>query len=130
MSLALKISPCVSSQALNGLFASAWPDHTTIDFRPILERALVYVCAFEDDQLVGFAKVISDGGIHGFLLDPTVTTDRQRSGIGRKLVMTCIEEARNRGVEWLHVDYVPALMPFYNSCGFRHTEAGLLNLKN
>jgi GNAT superfamily N-acetyltransferase len=125
-----QVSPKVGSDELNSLFAAAWPNHVPIEFNPLLERALVYVCAFEGKQLVGFAKVVGDGGVHGFLLDPTVAPDRQRQGIGKELVQRCVEESRRRGIEWLHVDFVPELGPFYEACGFRSSQAGLLNLKN
>lgn len=130
MTIDYQISPQVGSEDLNSLFAAAWPEHTAIDFQPLLERALVYVCAFENDRLIGFAKIVGDGGIHGFLLDPTVAPDRQRHGIGKELVQQCAEESRRRGIEWLHVDYVPELKPFYEACGFRSTQAGLLRLKS
>lgn len=129
MSLSLKVGPPVGSDELNALFAGAWPDHQQTDFRPILAHALVYVCAYEGERLVGFVKVVGDGGRHGFLLDPTVASDRRRKGIGRQLVNRCAEEARRRGVEWLHVDHGPQLRKFYGACGFSPTEAGLRNLR-
>lgn len=52
----------------------------------------------------------------------------QRRGIGRDLVLEAAALARERGAEWLHVDYEPHLDSFYRGCGFRHTAAGLLNL--
>ena len=95
----------------------------------MLRRALVYVCAYEGRKLIGFAKVVGDGGVHGFLLDPTVSPDRQRQGIGRRLVAKCAAESRRRGIEWLHVDFEPSLEKFYRACGFSLTRAGLLNVK-
>ena len=47
------------------------------------------------------------------------------SVVGMRLVAG---EARNRGAEWLHVDYEPHLEAFYRGCGFRHTAAGLIDL--
>jgi len=129
MQCVLKVCPQVKNEALDVLFASAWAGHRNAKIRPLLAQALVYVCAYEGKRLVGFAKVVGDGGVHGFLLDPTVAPDRQRKGIGKRLVARCAEEARRRGVEWLHVDYEPSLKAFYQACGFRHTEAGLRNLK-
>jgi len=125
----LKICPAVRSDELNALFASAWPGHRRKNLQPMLRRALVYVCAYEGKRLVGFAKVIGDGGVHGFLLDPTVAPDRQRDGIGRKLVEKCAVESKRRGVEWLHVDFAANLAPFYRACGFSPTRAALRRLK-
>ena len=129
MKVTLKISPPVRDEELNALFASAWPDHRAKDMQPILERALVFVCAYDGNKLIGFAKVIGDGGVHGFLLDPTVVPDHQRKGIGRRLVEKCAEESRRRGVEWLHVDFEPRLAKFYAACGFSPTKAGLRNVQ-
>ena len=127
--LVLKICPPVQNPEINALFASAWPQHKPTDFEPLLVSALFYVCAFEHDRLVGFAKVIGDGGVHGFLLDPTVAADRQRRGIGKSLVELCSDEARRRDIEWLHVDFAPELANFYSACGFATTSAGLRNLR-
>jgi len=123
------ISPRVTNRDLNALFADAWPNHRRKDFQPLLRHALAYVCAHEGKRLIGFAKVIGDGGVHGFLLDPTVALDRQRRGIGRKLIEKCAREASRRGVEWLHVDFEPRLERFYSACRFLSTKAGLRRLK-
>jgi len=90
---------------------------------------MAYMFAYRGKDLVGFVNMAWDGDKHAFLLDPTVRRDCQRRGIGTRLVRRATSLARNAGVEWLHVDFVPELSPFYRKCGFRHTEAGLLNLK-
>ena len=127
--IVIRISPAVTNNALNDLFATAWDNHVSSDFEPILSRSLLYVCAYADEGLVGYVNVAWDGGIHGFILDTTVHADYQRQGIGRKVVEAAIAASRAKGIEWLHVDYEPHLDTFYKDCGFRHTAAGLLNLK-
>ena len=122
------ISPAVTNGALNVLFAAAWPDHIWSDFAPVLSRSLAYVCAYQQERLIGFVNVAWDGGIHAFLLDTTVHPDVQRHGIGRALVIRAIQVARERGIAWLHVDYEPHLELFYRACGFQHTAAGLMRL--
>ncbi len=118
----------LSDEELNTLFASAWTNRGDTKPAP-LDHALFYACAFDGTRLIGFAKVIGDGGVHGFLLDPTVAPEHQRKGIGRRLIEACATEARRRGVEWLHVDFEPRLADFYRACGFSSTPAGLRNLK-
>jgi len=122
-------NPNVANEDLNALFADAWLDHTVRDFSPVLSLNLGHVCALADGALVGFVNVAWDGGAHAFLLDPTVRSDFQRQGIGTQLVREAVELTRSKGVEWLHVDYEPRLVDFYNKCGFRTTEAGVMNLK-
>ncbi|HEX2618713.1 MAG TPA: GNAT family N-acetyltransferase [Phototrophicaceae bacterium] len=124
-----RVNPEVSSEALNSLFATAWEGYVPGDFTAILKHSLAYVCAYEGDKLVGFVNVAWDGGIHAFLLDTTVHRDVQHRGIGTVLVQQAAAVARERGIEWLHVDFEPQLTGFYRGCGFKATEAGLMNLK-
>jgi GNAT superfamily N-acetyltransferase len=80
-------------------------------------------------RAVGFVNVAWDGGDHAFLLDTKTRPDRQHQGIGTALVRSAVDGARAAGCEWLHVDYVEELVPFYvGACGFRPTAAGLIHL--
>jgi ribosomal protein S18 acetylase RimI-like enzyme len=120
----------VTDEELNTLFDDAWPGpRDWIDFGPILERSLGYVCARRGGALIGFVNVAWDGGVHAFLLDPTVRTDCRRRGIGRALIRHAQELARRSGAEWLHVDFEPHLAAFYRRCGFRESCAGLIDLR-
>lgn len=123
------IRPPVTNEALNALFAASWPNHTDRDLTHPLSYSLTYICAYHAGQLVGFANVAWDGDQHAFLLNPTVHPDLRHQSIGSELIRRAANEARDRGVEWLHVDYEPALEPFYQHCGFRHTAAGLMRLQ-
>jgi len=125
-----KIKPELSDRDLNHLFASAWENHAEREFGPVLERSLTYVGAFDDLHLIGFVNVAWDGGTHGFILDTTVHREYQRRGIGTKMTRQAAKIAADRGIEWLHVDYEPHLDTFYHGCGYRKTEAGLLNLRD
>ena len=121
-------SPSVTNEELNSLFANAWGNGEPTDFDPILEKSLTYICGYFSNRLIGFVNVAWDGGIHSFILDTTVHKDFQRHGIGLKLVKRAEIAARNRGMRWLHVDFEPHLQEFYNKCGFKNTNAGLINL--
>jgi GNAT superfamily N-acetyltransferase len=124
-----RVQPELANAELNKLFGAAWAKwQGERDFAPVLVRSLTHVAAFDGPRLVGFVNVAWDGGLHGFLLDTTVLPDYQRRGIGRRLVKEAAAEAADRGLEWLHVDFEPAPGEFYRKCGFRPTDAGLLDL--
>ena len=56
-SIDYRLSPPVSNEALNALYAVAWPRHTHWDFGEVLARSMVYVCAYDREQdarLIGF----------------------------------------------------------------------------
>ena len=94
----------------------------------VLRRSLVHIGAYSDNRLVGLVNVAWDGGVHAFLLDTSVHPDFQRQGIATALVRRATELARERGAQWLHVDYEPHLEGFYRGCGFHPTGAGLIAL--
>jgi GNAT superfamily N-acetyltransferase len=119
-------NPAIDEDQLNALFATAWPSHEIGNFAAVLARSLAFVCAFQENRLVGFVNLAWDGGVHAFLMDPTVHPDFQSRGIGTRLVQTAISVARERGVEWLHVDYEERLARFYQRCGFQPTSAGVI----
>lgn len=126
--ITFQIDPYLTDRALNNLFAKAWENHGERSFQPVLARSLTYIAAFAEAQLVGFVNVAWDGGGHGFILDTTVHPGFQRRGIGTALLRRAARIAKQRGVEWLHVDFEPEYESFYRQCGYVPTGAGLLNL--
>lgn len=128
--IAYRVNPTVTNAELDQLYAVSWPNHhAPYDFRPELEQSLAFVCAYAGGDLIGFVRLAWDGSVHAFLLEPTVRPDYRRRGIGRSLVAQAVAVARDRGLEWVHVDYEPHLSAFYRACGFAPTDAGLIHLR-
>ena len=90
--------PTISDDALNDLFALAWPVHERRTFARVLSLSLSVVVAFHAQQLVGFVNVARAGGSHAFILDPTVHPHYQRRGIGSELVRHAVAAATEN--EW------------------------------
>ncbi|UWM79563.1 GNAT family N-acetyltransferase [Rhizobium sp. SRDI969] len=127
--LDLRIDPFPSPAELNALFSAVWGSPHNRDFTPILSRSLTHIGAYHDNQLIGFVNVAWDGGMHAFILDTSVHPDMRRQGIATRMVRQATNLARERGAEWLHVDFEPHLTGLYRACGFRPTEAGLIKLE-
>lgn len=123
-----RLDPPLDDTVLNGLFARAWTTHSPKTYQHVLARSLGYIGAFARDELVGYVNLATDGGEHAFLLDPTVDQAHRHRGIGLELVRRAEDLARQRGCKWLHVDYEPALVPFYRAAGFRDSLAGIMRL--
>ncbi len=126
--VSLVTNPALDDAALNDLFLRSWRGHAPRSFANVLERSLGCVGAFDGAQLVGFVNLATDGGAHAFLLDPTVDPEYRRRGLGTRLVHAAIDLAKLAHCEWIHVDYAPLLIPFYDACGFARTHAGLISL--
>jgi GNAT superfamily N-acetyltransferase len=120
--------PPLTDGQLNGLYAASWPRHARRRFQPVLQRSLTWFAALDEATLVGFVYVAWDGGLHAFLLDPTVLPSQRQRGLGTALVRAAIGATQRRGIEWLHVDYEAGLERFYAKAGFRPSAAGILRL--
>ncbi len=118
----------ITSDEINELRSRSWEGTTGGDWTPELERGFGWVTARDGERLVGFVRLLWDGGSHIFLLDTTVHRDYQRRGIGRGIVREAVSLSETCGAEWLHVDYEEHLDSFYRGCGFKPTLAGLIRL--
>ena len=96
----------------------------------IRPHSLGWVTARADDDLVvGFVNVVTDGCDHAFLIDTKTRGTFQRNRIGTRVVRFAAQHAKAAGCEWLHVDFEDDLAAFYfAACGFVPTSAGLINL--
>ncbi|MEE1831699.1 GNAT family N-acetyltransferase [Streptomyces sp. SP17KL33] len=129
----LKVKFPVNDAVLSALHHKAFSpdgpdcDVTVLPWSSRLERhSLTWVGAFSSDRLVGFVHAVWDGGAHAFVLDTVVHPDFQRLGIGRDLVREVTDQAFRAGCDWVHVDYNPEHVDFYEkACGFQPTPAGL-----
>jgi GNAT superfamily N-acetyltransferase len=105
-------------------------DESEWNWRRMTERhSLGWVTARDGDALVGFVNVPWDGLVHAWIQDLMVARSARHRGIGVALVRAAADRAREAGCEFLHVDFDDDLRDFYfRACGFRPTNAGLLEL--
>ncbi len=125
-----KVSPAVSDLELNQLFSASWPSHSDTEFQMVIRCSMAYICAYQGTELVGYVNAAWDGRMHVFVLDTTVHPNCRHQGIGRELVLHVLAQARARGATWVHVDFEPHLREFYSQCGFRSSEAGVINVSS
>jgi GNAT superfamily N-acetyltransferase len=83
------------------------------------------VGAYADDgSQVGFARAVSDGVAFAYLADVFVLKHHRRSGLGRRIVHTMIEDGPGADYRWLlHTGDATFL---YASFGFRPTDRTVL----
>jgi len=82
--------PC---EQIQKLFVSAdWSDgsHTSFMNKPFINSTLV-ISAWENENLVGVVRVLSDKLTRSVIYDLVVLPEFQNKGIGKELVKRCIE---------------------------------------
>lgn len=79
------------------------------------------VSAWSEAQLVGLARVISDGASIWYLQDILVRPEFHRRGIGRELFLRALEGYGGVRQKMLLTDDEAGQKAFYESLGFRET---------
>jgi len=121
-----------ANDEVNRLHAEAFGHALSNDdwWAQVNRYSLGWVCVRFAGRLVGFLNVAWDGGVHAFLLDTLVASPERRKGHATRMVGLAVREAKAAGCEWLHVDFTADLRTFYfDACGFRSTDAGVIALK-
>src|SRR5690554_2194362 len=68
----IRVDPHPTHRELSDLWRATWEIDGIDDFRSILTRSLTHAGAYLNGEIVGFANLAWDGGIHGFLTDVCV----------------------------------------------------------
>jgi ribosomal protein S18 acetylase RimI-like enzyme len=122
--------PEFADDDLGDLLEPDTPPADRQDYELLLSHSLAWIGAYDGMELIGYANLAWDGGVHAFLLDPTVRPDYRGRGIGTRLVREALAAAAEHPkLEWVHVDASADLMKrFYEPAGFRPTPAGLVRV--
>jgi GNAT superfamily N-acetyltransferase len=109
-------------EQLHRLFLAEWWTHRRDldEVRRMLEGSDVVIGLVDDDELVGFARVVTDFVYKALVLDVIVREDRRGTGLGERLMDEVVGHARLRDVQHFELYCRPGLVPFYERWGFTH----------
>lgn len=95
----------------------------------ILKGVNTYFIARENEKLIGFVSVISDGAAAAFMVDLMVHPDYQKQGLGKELVHRVVKYSKSIGVQCVHVTFNQTEEEFYRKCGFHIFSGGIIDFK-
>jgi predicted N-acetyltransferase YhbS len=95
----------------------SFPEDPERAVRVLTAPGVTTVVAIQDDHVVGFAQMLSDGEIQAFLANLAVAQGARNKGIGRALVIESLRLAGGQRVDLLSEEGATA---FYSS--FPHFE--------
>jgi len=117
----IKVGVIPTADALVDLYSSVgWSAYTRNPSRlqEAVRRSLLTATAWEDDRLVGLARVVGDAVSIIYLQDVLVHPSYQRRGIGRSLVVEVFSAFADVRQHVLLTDSEPGQTAFYTSLGF------------
>jgi GNAT superfamily N-acetyltransferase len=104
--------------------AGWWPERTASALTSVL-AATPAVGAWDGERLVGFARLVTDGGFRGFREDVVVSASHRGRGVASALVAALLDDAA--GVDVVTTFCDEALVPLYEAAGFRRTRQAVLH---
>ena len=104
----------------------SWLAYTNDEQRPNLLKAIqnstYVVTAWDGDKLVGLARCLSDDVSICYLQDILIHAEYQRLGLGRTMLLNCLERFAHVRMQVLITDNEERQKRFYESLGYKNTK--------
>ncbi len=121
-----EFSPQVSPQEVSELRNSVGWNGMEQCYKNSFKRSYFYICCYDDNKLIGFLDVVSNGVTDAYIQDVMVNPDYQGKGIGTNLMKLAIDKLIEDNIYMISVLFQDSLLPFYKKFGFNILLAGQL----
>lgn len=108
----------INPEQLQALFQQTdWAkSRSPLDIQQMIDNSQLILGVWDDDQLVGFARVVTDDIYRAWIEDVIVDEAYRKHGIGSHMVQKLLKRLQH--IENITLDCVPDLTPFYEKHGF------------
>ena len=103
-----------------------WQAYTTDEQKPRLQQAIrnstYVVTMWHGEKMIGLSRCISDDVSICYLQDILIHPEYQRQGVGRTLLLNCLERFAHVRTKVLLTDDEERQIKFYESFGYKNTK--------
>lgn len=115
------------------LWESVWDGAPTFEQVELgLKNTLFRVSVWDDDKVIGMARMNGDLGLNYYIKDVVVRPEYQGRGIGRMLINALLQFINDNGIPgteiFVELCAMPDKIPFYEKFGFSANEAQRLRI--
>lgn len=100
-------------------------NRTPAQIQTLLDNTLINLGVWDDEKLIGFARVITDDLTRAFIEDVVVDSAYRSQGVGHGILEALLKRLAH--VEELILCCEVALIPFYESVGFQVKNFTFMN---
>ncbi|UXS75443.1 GNAT family N-acetyltransferase [Staphylococcus chromogenes] len=105
-----------------------WRRHTPENIALIYHRSTHIILTYDDHQIIGCGRALSDGVFNAAIYDIVVRPSYQNQGIGQRLVHQLVEALGP--LSCIHLISTLGNEPFYTHCGFKKLTTGMAIYQN
>ena len=84
------------------------------------------ICESHSQELMAFARVVSDRTYRAIIYDVIVAVDYRHQGLGSLLIEQIVSHPEISQLECIQLFCLPEMIPFYQKFGFTKPESSLL----
>ena len=95
-------------------------------YQTALEGSFAHYSITDPQELIAFARIISDGAIYALIVDVMVHPAFQSRGLGSRFVKHILEDLKLEHIRNVNVIFDAKLERFYESLGFEMLMAGTI----
>jgi ribosomal protein S18 acetylase RimI-like enzyme len=92
---------------------------TTEELMSAISKSWRTVAVYDDERLVGFGRIVSDGILHAMIYDLIVHPEYQGRGIGDEMLKRLVASCRAAGIRDIQLFCARGKREFYEKRGFR-----------
>lgn len=128
--LEYRINPDASPESVSALRRSVGWGGMEAELKDPAMRDYLRIACYDEEELVGFLAVVSNGVTDAYIQDVMVRPDYQGKGIGTELMERAIERLKAGRIYMISVIYgEEALRPFYEKFGFATMLCGQMETR-
>ncbi|HDX9628595.1 TPA: GNAT family N-acetyltransferase [Bacillus cereus] len=111
----------ICAEQLKKLYDSVgwWPERKEIDIEKMLKNSIA-IGVWKENELIGFARVVSDGVFRAYIEDVVVHESVRNQGIGEKMLIMLLQEISHVHIVSLFCG--EKLIKFYGEQQFQTTK--------
>lgn len=73
---------------------------------------------YDEEQLIGFGRVICDGIVHALILDLIILPEYQRNGLGKVILERLVDKCKQHQIRDIQLFSTEGKAEFYKKSGF------------
>lgn len=96
---------------------------TKEELHKAIHNSWYLISVYDDESLVGFGRIISDGVYQTLIGDLIVHPDYQNKGIGKEVLKRLVDHCEENGIKWIQLTAAEGKAGFYKKFGFEERPA-------
>ena len=118
----------INPEILQILFKQAdWTaNRTPLDIQQMLDHSQLILGVWDDDKLIGFARVVTDNIYRAWILDVIVDQAYHEQGVGSHIVAKLLKRLEH--IEEVILDCDTELVSFYEKHGFKMKSSASMHI--